>query len=54
MLSDNAKTFKAAGKKVKRLVHSDEVREYLSSKQVVWECIMEKAPWWGGLGADGT
>jgi len=43
MLSDIAKTFKAAGKEVKRLVHSNEVWEYLSNKQVVWEYIVEKA-----------
>jgi len=52
MLSDNAKTFKAAGKEVKRLVHSDKVQEYLGNKQVVWEYIVNKAGKF--LGADGT
>ena len=52
LLSDNAKTFKAAGE-VKKLVHTEEVRQYCTNRQVSWEYIVEKALWWG-VGADGT
>ena len=49
MLSDNAKTFKAAGKEVKKLIHGEEVQQYLTNRQVSWEYIVERAPWWGGF-----
>ena len=49
LLPDNAKTFKAAGRKVKKLVHAEEVCQYLTNKQVIWEYFVEKATWWGGF-----
>ena len=49
LLSDNVKTFKTAGKEVKKLVHAEEVCQYFTNKQVLWEYIVEKAPWWGGF-----
>ena len=51
LLSDNAKTFKAAGREVKNLVHAEEVRQYFTNRQVLWEYIVEKAPRWGGFWA---
>jgi len=49
MLSDNAKTFTASAKEVKKIVQSPEIKRYLTDKQVDWEFIVEKAPWWGGF-----
>ena len=47
--SDNAKTFKAASKEVKRLITSPKLFEYLSSKAVRWKFITENSPWEGGV-----
>ena len=48
------KNFKAAAKEVKKLVHAEEVLQYCTNRQVSWEYIVERAPWWGGLlGEDG-
>ena len=49
IISDNAKTFKAPNKEVKRIVRSKEITEYLNNRQVEWQFIVEKAPWWGGF-----
>lgn len=49
LLSDNVKTFKAAGREVKKLIHAEEVRQYCTNRQVLWEYIVEKATWWGGF-----
>ena len=49
MISDNAKTFKSASSKIKKISRSTEVQQYLTNKQVSWEFIIEKAPWWGGF-----
>ena len=47
--SDNAKTFKSAKKDIKRIIRSEEVRQYLVEKRVEWNFIVERAPWWGGF-----
>ena len=49
MISDNAKTFTASAREVKKIVRTPEVQRYLVDKRVTWEFISEKAPWWGGL-----
>ena len=49
MMSDNAKTFKSVSKDIK-IRQSKEVQQHLTSRQVDWQFILEKAPWWGGLG----
>ena len=50
ILFDNAKTFKAAGGEVRKLLHAEEVRQYYTNRQVLWEYIVEKSPWWGVFG----
>jgi len=47
-MSDNAKTFKASAVEVQKVVHSQEIHEYLTNKKVIWKFIVEKAPWLGG------
>ena len=48
IMSDNAKTFKCCSKEVERVVRSEEVHQYLTNRQISWQFIVEKAPWWGG------
>jgi hypothetical protein len=49
ILTDNAKTFKAAAKEVAKIYRSNNVKRYLADKGVSWEFITEKAPWHGGF-----
>ena len=49
MISDNAKTFKAAAKVLKRVVASQPVQSYLEGLGIEWRFNIPKAPWWGGL-----
>ncbi len=54
LMSDNAKTFKAACKEIRRLTRVEEVRRYLTNNRITWQFIVERAPWWGGGGAFGN
>ena len=49
IVSDNAKTFKAAQKAVKALYNSKEVKSYLENNRLEWRFNLERAPWWGGF-----
>ena len=49
IVSDNAKTFKAAQKAVKKLYESGNVRAYMQDNCVKWQFNLERAPWWGGF-----
>ena len=49
IVSDNAKTFKAAAKTVAATLESPEVKQYLANVSVKWSFNLEKAPWWGGI-----
>ena len=49
ILSDNAKTFKAAAKTLRNMFKDPEVQSYLSQSCVQWSFNLEKAPWWGGV-----
>ena len=49
LISDNAKTFKSAAKEVKYIGRSPEVQRFLAKKGIVWDFIVEKAPWHGGF-----
>ena len=49
MVSDNAKTFKAAKRILRDLFESDEVRNCLTKKGIDWRFNLERAPWWGGF-----
>ena len=47
IISDNAKTFKAADKALKKLHNHPQVANELSSKMIEWRFNLERAPWWG-------
>jgi len=49
VISDNAKTFKSASKRLSRLLDIPEVQNHLLLHNVKWSFILEKAPWWGGF-----
>ena len=49
ILSDNAKTFKRAGKLLRNLQKQRQVQQYLSDNGIKWRFNVEKAPWWGGV-----
>ena len=49
LISDNAKTFKAASKELSKIKRSYEIHQHLANKGVSWRLIVEKAPWHGGF-----
>ena len=49
LISDNAKTFKAASKELSKIKRSYEIHQHLANKGVSWRFIVEKAPWHGGF-----
>ena len=49
MLSDNAKTFTASAREVKKIMQAPDIQQYVTNKQTEWEFIIKKAPWWGGF-----
>ena len=51
MVSDNAKTFKAAAKIVtaRPTMRTSAINAYLSNIGIKWSFNLEKAPWWGGV-----
>ena len=46
--SDNAKTFVAAAKRVRKISKDDQVNDYLARNNIKWQFNLSKAPWWGG------
>ncbi|XP_028418531.1 uncharacterized protein LOC114543944 [Dendronephthya gigantea] len=49
IVSDNAKTFKAAERAVKKLFNQPKVKAELLTKRVTWRFNLERSPWWGGF-----
>ena len=49
MVSDNAKTFKAAATVIHSIVANEDVQRYLSGLGVRWDFNLPRAPWWGGV-----
>lgn len=49
MLSDNAKTFQAADKAIKAILHDPAVQQHFVGLRVEWRFNLEKAPWQGGI-----
>ena len=49
VVNEQCETFKSASVDVKRISRSSEVKQYLENRQVDWQFIMERAPWWGGF-----
>ena len=49
ILSDNAKTCKAASKEMKQLIRSPRSQDHFSARGVKWKFIVELVPWQGGM-----
>ena len=49
VMSDSAKTFKAAAKTVATTQESPEVKQYFANVSIEWSFNLEKAPWWGKI-----
>ena len=49
IVSDNAKTFKATNKALKKLYDHPEVMRELSDERIEWRFNLVRAPWWGGF-----
>ena len=49
MISDNAKTFKAAARLLFKILQHPEVERYFAGIRIQWVFNLERAPWWGGI-----
>ena len=49
IISDRAKTFKAAAKFIEKLRRSEELHAYLSDQDIKWDFILSKSPWRGAF-----
>ena len=49
MISDNAKTFIATKKWLKKLKKDPNLLNYLAEHKIDWRFNMSRAPWWGGF-----
>ena len=49
IVSDNAKTFRAAKKWLATLRKDEDLFNFLSAKEIEWKFNMSRAPWWGGF-----
>ena len=49
IVSDNAKTFTATERAIRRLFNQPTVKAELQTKRVTWRFNLERAPWWGGF-----
>ena len=46
--SDNAKTFVAAAKWLKKIQRDESFNEFLVGHSIIWQFNLSRAPWWGG------
>ena len=49
IITDNAKTFKAADNFLGKLYEDEKVKEYIARNRIQWRYILAKSPWVGGL-----
>ena len=49
VVSDNAKTFKASAKYLRKLYPDPQVRNYLDTNRIRWRFNLDRSPWWGGF-----
>ena len=46
--SDNAKTFAAGAKWLKRVMDDERFNDFLARMSITWQFNLSRAPWWGG------
>ena len=49
VVSDNAKTFKASAKYLRKLYSDPQLRNYLDTNRIRWRFNLDRSPWWGGF-----
>ena len=49
VVSDNAKTFKASAKFLRKLYSDPQVRNYFDASRIRWRFNLDRASWWGGF-----
>ena len=49
VISDNAKTFKAAAKLLDNLNKNPTFLTFLQNERLIWKFNLERTPWWGGF-----
>jgi len=49
IISDYAKTFKAAATQLTKIFNDPDVMSFLLERKIQWRFNLEKAPWWGGF-----
>ena len=49
IITENAKTFKAADEFLGKLYEYEKVREFISRNRIQWRNILAKSPWVGGF-----
>ena len=49
VLSDNAKTFKAASKELDKIMNDPSVIKHFAQERITRSYNLKKAPWWGGF-----
>ena len=47
VVSENAKTFKARAKFLRKLYTDPHVRNYFDTSHIRWRFNLDRAPWWG-------
>ena len=45
--SDNAKTFVATSKMIKKILTGEKLHNYLARSNIRWQFNLSRAPWWG-------
>ena len=49
IVSDNANTFKAAAKVLRKVFSYPSVKRFLANRRITWRFNIDRAPWWGGI-----
>ena len=47
IISDNARTFGAMAKWIKKIRTSEKLHAFLAKEEITWRFNLSKAPWWG-------
>ena len=48
-ISDNGRTFIAAAKWLRKIMHNEKLQDFLVHHKITWQFNLSRAPWWGGM-----
>ena len=49
IISDNARTFGAMAKWIKKIRKNEKLHAFLAKEEITWRFILSKEPWWGAM-----